>query len=1263
MRRSSEKKILVVAEKPSVARDIARVLGSSGRRKGYIAGERYDVSWAIGHLVEIAEPGRIQASWRRWDLSTLPMIPTEFPLVVRQGAEEQYAIVERLLRDPIYEEIVCATDAGREGELIFRDLIAKVGIGKVRLSRLFISSLTDEAIARGFASLRPLEEYDGLYHAAYGRSRADWLVGMNLSRYYSLRYEERLSVGRVQTPTLSLVVERERAIRDFTPEDYLEIRVNFEAEGGGLSARLEAPSKLAHPDGPFSRLPNDRELAESILARIQNGKASIQKLERKRSKIPPRLLYDLAELQREANRAFGFTAKRTLDAAQSLYERYKRLSYPRTDSRHLSSDIAKSLPEIVAAIRAPYEDFILAETGSRPLGKRFVDDRKVSDHHAIIPTGKGSPPPPGSDEARIEDLVNRRLLAAYQPDRILALTRLSIEVESEDGGVRTVDRLRSRGLIVEEEGFMRVERRGQTESREVLLPSGLKRGDALRFHSGAIEEKQTKPPTPFDEAKLLTAMERAGESLDEEELSEAMKERGLGTPATRAAIVETLIQRGYLFREGRTIRATARGERLIELVDARVKSPKMTGEWEARLRSIEKKKAPIDPFMIDIEAFIRDLIGTSKNRSQRKRDDAADAADQAPDASLKRRPHGTAAASERRNGGARATRPMAAHGAHRPRSMGDEGPSEAEDSGSSGGVRSADRGAKRSARKRGGDYLEQLLKERFKHPGFRKNQRAICESVAEGRDTLVVMPTGAGKSLCYQLPGLARGGTTLVVSPLIALIEDQVEGLLARGMRADRFHSGRSREESREAYSAYLRGELDFLFVAPERFALSSFIDLLERRAPTLIAVDEAHCISQWGHDFRPDYRALRERLAPFQDIPRVALTATATPAVQDDIAVQLGLRDARRFILGFRRLNIAVEAAEMKPSQRPDVVMDILSDPARRPAIVYAPTRKETEKIASALGVPAYHAGLSTERRGWVQDAFLRGSVDVIVATIAFGMGIDKSNIRTVIHTALPATLEGYYQEIGRAGRDGAMSRAILLHGPSDRRTHDFFFERDYPSPLVLGKIHRMLEGCEMSARQIGARADLKPELAEKAIEKLLIHGGIVEVDGRYRQGSDDFLPSYAAQRAHRKAQLDHVIDFAEGKGCRMRALVNHFGDREDSGEPCGMCDRCAPGQRVVRTSKRRTSARPERSKRFIQDFAEQAGLDGDLIEALREYRLRESRERQKPAYTIFSDKTLFALAALRPRDQQELLEVPGIGKSKAEKFGEAILRVIRER
>ena len=294
----------------------------------------------------------------------------------------------------------------------------------------------------------------------------------------------------------------------------------------------------------------------------------------------------------------------------------------------------------------------------------------------------------------------------------------------------------------------------------------------------------------------------------------------------------------------------------------------------------------------------------------------------------------------------------------------------------------------------------------------------------EGRDVLVVMPTGAGKSLCYQLPGIARGGTTLVVSPLIALIEDQCDKLRALGLCAERIHSGRDRSTSQQVCARYLRGELDYLFIAPERLRVPGFAALLAKRAPALIAIDEAHCISQWGHDFRPDYRMLRERLAPLRPTPIVALTATATPSVQRDILDQLGLENAVPFILGFRRTNLAIELQACPKTHRAATTRAILTKPGALPAIVYTPTRKDSEDISAALQlrmrVAAYHAGLSSTARARVQAQFMAGELDCIVATIAFGMGIDKADIRTVVHTALPSSVEAYYQEIGRAGRDG---------------------------------------------------------------------------------------------------------------------------------------------------------------------------------------------------------------------------------------------------
>ncbi|HSU82486.1 MAG TPA: ATP-dependent DNA helicase RecQ, partial [Thermoanaerobaculia bacterium] len=442
----------------------------------------------------------------------------------------------------------------------------------------------------------------------------------------------------------------------------------------------------------------------------------------------------------------------------------------------------------------------------------------------------------------------------------------------------------------------------------------------------------------------------------------------------------------------------------------------------------------------------------------------------------------------------------------------------------------------------------------------------------EGKDVLLVMPTGAGKSLCYQLPGLARGGTTLVVSPLIALMEDQVGKLRELGLRAERIHSGRDRSASRQVCADYLAGRLDYLFIAPERLSVPGFPEMLAKRKPVLIAVDEAHCISQWGHDFRPDYRLLGQRLPLLRPAPVIGLTATATPRVQDDIASQLGLAHEGRFIHGFRRTNIAVEVVEMRPSERGDAVRKILADPARRPAIVYAPTRKEADALGASLQerfpAAAYHAGMTTAERDRVQSGFLSGRLEVIVATIAFGMGVDKPNVRTVIHTGLPGSVEGYYQEIGRAGRDGKPSRAILLYSFADRRNHEWFHSRDYPDAAELDRIYRALAAEPQIDGQIRKRLKMDEELFERSLEKLWIHGGaLIDADGNVAVGAAGWQKPYLAQRDHKLQQLEMMVRYAESRGCRMLHLVRHFGDQEDSGEICGICDVCAPADCGVRS------------------------------------------------------------------------------------------------
>ena len=481
--------------------------------------------------------------------------------------------------------------------------------------------------------------------------------------------------------------------------------------------------------------------------------------------------------------------------------------------------------------------------------------------------------------------------------------------------------------------------------------------------------------------------------------------------------------------------------------------------------------------------------------------------------------------------------------------------------------------------------LRSLLEQRFGFRAFRANQEAVCRAAVDGSDVLLVMPTGAGKSLCYQLPALARGGAALVISPLIALMDDQAAKLSSLGLNVARIHSGLSREAAREACRAYLDGTLDFLFIAPERLRVPGFPEMLAKRKPGLIAIDEAHCISQWGHDFRPDYRLLGAHLQNLRPSPVIALTATATTQVQHDIVAQLGLGFGGRapavFIHGFRRDNLAIEVVEVPKPRRAAFAAELLADQAARPAIVYAPTRKDAELLAGELGraFPAapYHAGLEPDHRDRVQRAFLAGELQVVVATIAFGMGIDKANVRTVIHAALPATLEGYYQEIGRAGRDGLPSRTILMHSFADRRQHGFFFERDYPPVERLDAIFNALHSAdqplhreELPGLLKKQRMHLEQEELDKALEKLLIHGGAaLDYEGFVTRGHEGWRKPYLAQSQHRGGQMDRVIRFAESGECRMAQLVRHFGDTEDGRADCGLCDVCAPGASLTQTAR----------------------------------------------------------------------------------------------
>ena len=563
--------------------------------------------------------------------------------------------------------------------------------------------------------------------------------------------------------------------------------------------------------------------------------------------------------------------------------------------------------------------------------------------------------------------------------------------------------------------------------------------------------------------------------------------------------------------------------------------------------------------------------------------------------------------------------------------------------------------------------LGEILRTAFGFVGFRRGQEEVCRAAIAGRDLLLVMPTGAGKSLCYQLPALARGGTALVISPLIALMEDQVAKLDALGLRAARIHSGLDRSVARQACADYLNETLQFLFVAPERLRVPGFVEMLAKRQLALIAIDEAHCISQWGHDFRPDYRMLGEHLPLLRGggatTPVLALTATATPEVQADIVSQLAMRRPAKFIHGFRRDNLAIEVVELPVPQRAATIAQLLTDGARRPAIVYAVSRKQAEMLAEALrggggksrriAAAAYHAGLDGETRERVQRAFQLGELDVVVATIAFGMGIDKADIRTVIHAGLPASLEGYYQEIGRAGRDGAPSRTYLMHSYADQRTHDFFLNRDYPAVANLERVFKMLSDEPRPVEELRANSKLLEEELDKALEKLEIHGGArVDFGGFVRRGGAGWKKTYSIQAQLRAEQIARVLRFTESADCRMAALVRHFGDEEDAGRGCGKCDVCDPAGAELRQFRRATPAERELVQRIVEELRPvdyraagtlqrslEATLSRDEFEALLNAMLRaglaqiEDAEFEKDGETITFRKVRLTEAGLEVR------------------------------
>lgn len=597
---------LVIAEKPSVAGDIAKVIGATTKKDGFWEGNNYQVTWCIGHLVQLAPPEAYGEQYKKWDLQTLPIMPENFKKNVGQSTKKQFEVVKKLIEAS--DEIVCATDAGREGQLIFEYTFRMTKDFKTKnVQRLWISSMTDEAIQNGFAHLKSNGEYENLYESARCRSEADWLVGMNFTRLFTVKYGTKLTVGRVQTPTLAMIVDRHLAIENFKVEKFFMLDGQF-GEVTGKWSKDE-----------IDRLKTKSEAVE-IQARLIGASGTVTKLDTvKRSEERP-LLFDLTELQREANRRFGYTAQETLNIAQSLYETHKLTTYPRTDSRCLTEDMKAKLPELLSSVAGifpeskVYIEKILKDGVNAD--KRVIDNSKVSDHHAIIVTnkiGNYDPKKLSDKEINILQLVMVRLIVALSTKKEYNETKLEITIDGE------TDKFSATGRIILNDGWTWIEKHllgnksdsddeTGSVSEDTVLPSTLAIGQSLKLNDVVIQEKKTTPPKLYTEATLLTAMEKASREIDDEVLKNALKEKGLGSPATRASIIEKLISVGYMERKKKALVPTEQGIKFISLVPDQVKAAELTAEWEKRLDDIANAQESPEQFIKDIRQFVTETI-------------------------------------------------------------------------------------------------------------------------------------------------------------------------------------------------------------------------------------------------------------------------------------------------------------------------------------------------------------------------------------------------------------------------------------------------------------------------------------------------------------------------------------------------------------------------------------------------------------------------------------------------------------------------------
>ena len=616
--------IVCIAEKPSVAHDIAEVLGAKVRKEGYFEGNGYQVTWTFGHLCTLKEPHEYTPSWKSWSLGSLPMIPSRFgiKLIDDPGIEKQFHIIERLMGQA--EMIINCGDAGQEGELIQRWVMQKAG-AKCPVKRLWISSLTEEAIREGFAHLKDQQEFQPLYEAGLSRAIGDWTLGMNATRLYTLKYGQNkqvLSIGRVQTPTLALIVNRQKEIENFVPKQYWELKTLYRdtlfsaivrksdeelAEEAAQEKENPAARKKAAPKEDANRgIPpiTDRKTGEELLQRIQNAPFTITDITAKKGTEAPPRLFDLTSLQVECNKKFSYSADMTLQLIQSLYEK-KVATYPRVDTTFLSDDIYPKCPKILEGIK-DYARFTAPLAGKQLLkSKKVFDNSKVTDHHAIIPTGV-QPQGLTDMEKRVFDLIARRFIAVFYPDCKFSTTTVTGEADSIEFKVSGKQILDPGWRVIFAKDTEEESKEGEEES---VLPA-FSKGESGP-HQPQLNEKWTQPPRPYTEATLLRAMETAGKLVDNDELRDALKENGIGRPSTRAAIIETLFKRHYIRKERKNLIATPTGVELIQLIrEELLKSAELTGIWEKKLREIERRNYDAATFLSELKQMVTDIVYT-----------------------------------------------------------------------------------------------------------------------------------------------------------------------------------------------------------------------------------------------------------------------------------------------------------------------------------------------------------------------------------------------------------------------------------------------------------------------------------------------------------------------------------------------------------------------------------------------------------------------------------------------------------------------------